>query len=507
MTTADRTVVYSIAGSDSSGGAGIQADLATFANFGVHGCAVTTALTAQNRRGVHSILPTPVSHLEQEFASLVDDIPPHGIKLGMLGSSATVAAVTCLLAGLQDRGFAGPVVCDPVLAASAGGSLMHNGGTDALLGLFPHLSLITPNCDEAAQLTGLAIDNFADMERAASALLEMGAESVLLTGGHLDPTEPWCYDYFVSRTDLEHPNAFWLRGERVPTRHNHGTGCTLSSAITAAMALGLEMADAIVLGKMAVTRGLRHARGLAGGPGPVAHPGWPSGLENLPAILPCRPDQFRAPTFRRCDTHRLGLYPVVDSVDWVERLLAEGVKTLQLRIKDMPEAGLRQAISDAVALQNRHGGRLFINDHWQLAVEFGAYGVHLGQEDMDSADFDAIARAGLRLGLSNHAWYEFARAHALAPSYMAIGPVYHTPTKAMRFAPRGLGQLQEWVDLLAPGYPVTAIGGIDLARAPAVAETGVGSIAVVRAVTQSDDYRGAVAQLSRILDTSQQVTQ
>lgn len=486
----DKPVVFTIAGSDCSGGAGIQADLATFAAFGVHGCSLVTALTAQNRNGVYRVTPTPIAHLQQEFRVLQDALPAAAIKLGMLVNAEIVRAVAELLAT-----YPGPVVCDPVMGASAGGMLLDDEGRSALQDMLPRLTLITPNLREAELLTGIPVTSFEDMESAARVLLEQGVAAVLVTGGHLDVDGEHCYDYFATQE-----GGFWLRGQRVSTEHDHGTGCTLASAIAAALALDYELPDAVVLGKMAVTQGLREATTIAGGRGCVAHPGWPSGLDNLPAILPSRPDRFRQPRFAPCATRTLGLYPVVDSVDWVERLLDAGVKTIQLRIKSMPEAALRASVQQAVALQRQHGARLFINDHWQLAIEYGAYGVHLGQEDIDNADLHAIAEAGLRLGLSNHAWHEIARAHALSPSYMALGPIYHTTTKQMRFTPQGLAQLQQWVDLLKPAYPLTAIGGIDEARAPGVVATGVGSVAVVRAITEAINYREAVKTLSALVD-------
>ncbi|WP_034948876.1 thiamine phosphate synthase [Erwinia oleae] len=191
---------------------------------------------------------------------------------------------------------------------------------------------------------------------------------------------------------------------------------------------------------------------------------------------------------------RLGLYPVVDSVTWIARLLEAGVRTLQLRIKDRPEADVEQEVADAVALGKRYQARLFINDYWRLAIAHQAYGVHLGQEDLAFADLDAIYRAGLRLGLSTHDDSELERALAVQPSYIALGHIFPTQTKQMPSAPQGLEELQRHVSRLK-NISTVAIGGITLARAPAVLATGVGSIAVVSAITQAEDWRAATAQL------------
>lgn len=191
---------------------------------------------------------------------------------------------------------------------------------------------------------------------------------------------------------------------------------------------------------------------------------------------------------------RLGLYPVVDSVEWVTRLLDAGVRTLQLRIKDKTDAEVEADIAAAIALGQRYHARLFINDYWRLAIKHQAYGVHLGQEDLQTADLNAIRNAGLRLGVSTHDDMEIDVALAVRPSYIALGHVFPTQTKQMPSAPQGLAQLAAHVKRLGD-YPTVAIGGISLERAPAVLETGVGSIAVVSAITQAPDWRGATQEL------------
>ncbi|EGT5713358.1 thiamine phosphate synthase [Cronobacter dublinensis subsp. dublinensis] len=191
---------------------------------------------------------------------------------------------------------------------------------------------------------------------------------------------------------------------------------------------------------------------------------------------------------------RLGLYPVVDSVEWIARLLEAGVRTLQLRIKDKTDAGVEADVRAAIDLGKRYHARLFINDYWRLAIKHQAYGVHLGQEDLQTADLNAIRAAGLRLGVSTHDDMEIDVALAVRPSYIALGHVFPTQTKQMPSAPQGLAQLAAHVQRLGD-YPTVAIGGISLERAPAVLETGVGSIAVVSAITQAADWRAATQQL------------
>jgi len=191
---------------------------------------------------------------------------------------------------------------------------------------------------------------------------------------------------------------------------------------------------------------------------------------------------------------RLGLYPVVDSVEWIARLLNAGVRTLQLRIKDKRDEEVEADVIAAIALARRYNARLFINDYWRLAIKHRAYGVHLGQEDLTTTDLTAIRQAGLRLGLSTHDDMEIDVALAARPSYIALGHVFPTQTKQMPSAPQGLAMLTRHVARLGD-YPTVAIGGISLSRAPEVLATGVGSIAVVSAITQADEWQQATRQL------------
>ncbi|MCT8348229.1 thiamine phosphate synthase [Photorhabdus temperata] len=197
--------------------------------------------------------------------------------------------------------------------------------------------------------------------------------------------------------------------------------------------------------------------------------------------------------------HRLGLYPVVDSLEWISRLLKAGITTIQLRIKDLPEDQVEGEIKQAITLGHQYNARLFINDYWRLAIKHGAYGVHLGQEDLDNADLNAIQEAGLRLGISTHNEQELARAKSLRPSYIALGHIFPTTTKAMPSSPQGLEALKQQVEN-TPDYPTVAIGGISLERVPDVIATGVGSVALVSAITKAKDWRQATAQLIHLVE-------
>ena len=197
--------------------------------------------------------------------------------------------------------------------------------------------------------------------------------------------------------------------------------------------------------------------------------------------------------------HQLGLYPVVDSVSWIARLLEWGVRTLQLRIKDPQAADLEQQIMQAIELGRRYQARLFINDYWQLAIKHGAYGVHLGQEDIQTADLDALHNAGLRLGISTHDPVELADALTIRPSYVALGHIFPTQTKDMPSQPQGLACLRECV-LLSGDCPTVAIGGISEERVSQVLATGVGSVALVSAITKAADPKAATERLLQMVE-------
>ncbi|WP_213781535.1 thiamine phosphate synthase [Caballeronia sp. dw_276] len=221
---------------------------------------------------------------------------------------------------------------------------------------------------------------------------------------------------------------------------------------------------------------------------------WPVDFYTFPKVanLPAPPLK----PFAHCPD-RLGLYAVLPSAEWVEQVLDQGVKTVQLRRKSSDSGDLKQEIERSVAAGVKHQAQLFINDHWQAAIAAGAYGVHLGQEDVDTADLNAIAEAGLRLGLSTHGYYEMLKALHFKPSYLALGAVFPTTTKVMPTAPQGISRLARYVRLLDGIVPLVAIGGVNGSVLQQVLSTGVGSAAVVRAITEAPELATAISALQQ----------
>ena len=253
--------VLSIAGSDSGGGAGIQADLKTFAALGCYGMTAITALTAQNTLGVRAIHGVPPAMLRAQIDAVLEDIGAHAVKIGMLHSPDIVLTV----AEAIDRHALEKVVLDPVMVATSGAVLIDHPAIAMLVReLFGRASVVTPNLDEAALLVGRTLDSEAAMETAARELLAMGAAAVLLKGGHL--AGDVVSDLLLTKSGEVH----WMRAPRIDTANTHGTGCTLSSAIAAQLALGSSLLQAVQAARAyvraALQAGARVRTGAGGGP-------------------------------------------------------------------------------------------------------------------------------------------------------------------------------------------------------------------------------------------------
>ncbi|MEP6964045.1 MAG: bifunctional hydroxymethylpyrimidine kinase/phosphomethylpyrimidine kinase [Polaromonas sp.] len=256
--------VLSIAGSDSGGGAGIQADLKTFAALGCYGMTAITALTAQNTLGVRAIHAVPPAILRAQIDAVVEDIGLHAVKIGMLHSPKIVQTV----AESIDRHGMVNVVLDPVMIATSGAVLIDNPAIAALVQeLFNRAIVVTPNLDEASLLVGRPVDSEPAMETAAQEMLGMGASAVLLKGGHL--AGDVVSDLLVTRDGGVH----WMRAPRIRSANTHGTGCTLSSAIAAHLALGASLPDAVERARTFVRAALEAGAKVrtGGGSGPLNH--------------------------------------------------------------------------------------------------------------------------------------------------------------------------------------------------------------------------------------------
>ena len=520
-----RPRIWSITASDSSAGAGHQADLTVAHSSGCDCAILQVALTAQNSLGVRDWVSTDMHMLEQQWQALQEDGWPDAIRLGWLPPDAMLLAwlTECL------QSYDGPVIWDPVLSATQGG-LPHSDAVRPLLyELLRRADVLTPNKQEAAWLAGLSTTT--SVANLAKALHRLGAGHLLITAGDSlentsDQTDSAEVEdrFFPSATrslgqgELPGPDLlteFRLRHARLeepssisgsssgsgadsssPTESDapsrslqvHGTGCHLAAALTCALASGHTLYDAVVRAVASTRLAMRHASIRASG----YHNAWATALSNSHADDWPRvyaPDQPSLPPFPAL-TRPLGVYGLTDNLAHLKQLLACGIDTLQWRVK-APLFGkssgavtgivtqeMAEHMAEAIALCRQAGVPLFINDHWSLAAELGADGVHLGQEDLSACDLEQLATSGLMLGISTHSDWEIARARAVRPSYIAFGPVFPPLSKQLRYTPLGLQRLKQWRRRFED-ETLTCIGGITTENVAEVAATGIASVALV----------------------------
>ncbi len=490
-----------IGGTDPSG-AGLQTDLKVAHHLQCPTSSVITAVTAQNASGVQENGVLHAEHVKAQLDSL-ENQHFSAIKIGMLGNESIISVVIDYLQAFSpnQKPF---VILDPVITSSSKGKLLNSAGIESLKAkLLPLVDLITPNTDELSLLTDNSINDFEQLESACHSLLQQGAKAVFAKGGHFT-NKKYSIDYFIDPHE-----SFYLQGQRWEDKSNvRGTGCALATTIACKRHQQFALNDSVVFAKAFISNGIRHAQYINeqhilhfakhGVPHPFDLMDYPKLFKNI-ETLNTHLENKQTP-FERCDSHMLGIYPVVDSLDWIKKLVPLGIKTIQLRIKDQKDEDVEEEIKQTIEYAKQHEVRLFINDYWRVAIKHQAYGIHLGQEDLDDADMQAIAESGCHLGVSTHSYTEVARAYGLNPSYLALGPIYATTSKDMPWIPQGVQAVQNWFDLLGSEYPLVAIGGINHQRASNLKPTKVGSVAMISAITQADDYKKATHDLIELWD-------
>lgn len=491
-----------IGGTDPSG-AGLQTDLKVAHHLNTPASSIVTAVTAQNASAVFDQGILSAEHVKAQLNSL-NNQHFSAIKIGMLGNEQVIDAVIQFLRSLKIDEKP-PVILDPVLSSSSQGQLLSDAGRQTLLSeLLPYVDLITPNTDELQQLTQIKIDddgthlNQQAIESSGQSLLNKGAKAVLIKGGHLsDNTNST--DFYIDTSQ-----QFYLRGQRWENKKNvRGTGCALATSIACALNNQFSLSDAVVFAKAFISNGIRHSINVddqlqlhfdqVGIQNPFDLADYPKLYKDVSTLHLAISN--KQSSFAPCETKRLGIYPVVDSFEWIKKLVELGITTIQLRIKDQKDEDVEDEIKKTIDFAKKQNIRLFINDYWRLAIKHKAYGIHLGQEDLDEADMQAIAESGCRLGVSTHSYTEIARAYGINPSYLALGPIFATTSKDMPWIPQGVTAVSNWVKLLGSDYPLVAIGGIDYQRASDLKNTNVDSVAMISAITQADDYKQATNEL------------
>lgn len=471
-----------IAGSDPSGGAGIQQDLRVFQALGVAGLSAITAITVQNSQGVRSVHPVSADVLAAQIEAVMEDARHlRGIKIGMLGGEAQVFAVADILRRSRPTN----VILDPVLASSGGVRLLDSAGQAAVLReLLPLCDLVTPNLQEAAELTGAdPISDYAGIRKAGRHFLALGAHAVLIKGGHL-PGAPTDY-LFLPGSDK--PQEFV--GCRIDTEDTHGTGCLFSSAITGLrIQLGsLDWQYIIETAKDILEDGLRSPVSSGRGRG--------------------YPDAFAATRPRKSDFYsrykRLrGLYVLTDpglrpdrsAENIVRAALAGGAGIIQFRDKTLSTPKLIETAGVLKELCHEAGALFIVNDRVDVALACDADGVHLGPDDMDAMDASRLLiRDRKFVGVSVGT---VAEAKRLAPfaTYLAVGAIFGSSTKDDAGDAVGVDRIRE-IKAAFPDKPLVAIGGINLGNIDAVIAAGADAVAVISAVVCAPDMTAATREL------------
>lgn len=504
-------LIWLIGGSDCSALAGIQADLATAQDLDVPAVTVLTAVTAQHSGAVLAINPVTPAVLQSQLDALTatGQPLPVAIKLGLVPDLATLELLIDWLGRFKQQHPHIWIIVDPVQVASSG-DVLQRLSPSTFAPLLALTDVLTPNGPELRALAGLAAD--ADAELAVRLLLAQGVKAIWCKDGHgsremlcerlyLHPAATQAFKLWPAQArnntlSAGAPQSALQLEKPRQTGSWRGTGCSFATALACALAQPMLLPDALVLASLYLQQCLQRP---ATKPYLLGRAGWPVALQQQDRMTFCGPlaGAMCASTTGFASLQQApGIYPVVSSFSQLFDVAAAGLRTVQLRLKTGSEEQLRQSLRAAIAFGQEHQLQLFINDHWQLALELGAYGVHLGQEDLQSADLAAIQRAGLRLGISTHGYLELLQALQIRPSYIALGHLFATPTKDMPSIPQGLRLVGLQQQLCQQQQiPAVAIGGINASHLQALRAMGLSGVAMVRAVVASDDIRATCQQL------------
>ncbi|MDD9138888.1 bifunctional hydroxymethylpyrimidine kinase/phosphomethylpyrimidine kinase [Fructobacillus sp. CRL 2054] len=475
-------IALTIAGSDSGGGAGLQADMKTMEAHQVFSTTVVVGLTAQNTLGVDAAMPASVEMIDAQFASLMADFDVRAAKTGALFDAETVRAV----ARNVRQHKVDHLVVDPVMVAKGGAALLDEAGVQTLKEeLLPLSELVTPNIPEAELLSGMTIDNLDDMKHAAAKIQALGIKNVMVKGGHLDGDT--VVDYIALGDE-----DFVLTGPKVQGKRKHGTGDTLSAAITSQLAKGMSLKNAILMAHRYMNQIIGQPLYIGHGHGPLNHGEWTD------------PNIFRKEL--RADAWScqfvVGLANVGGSeqalFETVRNACAAGITLVQYREKGGAEKTFEERLRIAKKLTSicrAYQVLFFIDDDVDLAIAVNADGVHVGQSDSNVADIAKQAPQLLvGLSVSNLAEEQENRKVQQYLSYIGVGPVFATTTKKDAKTPIGLKGLAAVKQ--ASKLPVVAIGGVTEKNVKAIRAAGADGLAAISAFTKSQNLEKTVAQFT-----------
>lgn len=486
-----------IAGSDPSGGAGIQADLKTFSALGVYGATAITAVTVQNTQSVKYVHKLPPQVVYDQIVAVMEDVTVDAVKIGMVNDAETLDAIVRALTAYRSKFL----VVDPVMVSTSGCALMQ---PDALAimkeRLLPMADLVTPNLPEAWTLAGTDTS----VDDAAQAILRLGVKALLIKGGHAEGNTKTDYLYIYKGEGVKRVE---FTAETIDTPNTHGTGCTLSSAIAALLACGNGLEDAVRQAKEYLTEALKAGADVhvGRGHGPVCH-FYDSEVMRFCGYKVVRYDRktlkpYNLKTASRLQfiTHFTDKYSYYDSAMMA---LDGGCRWIQLRMKDAGEAEIERVARLILPECRRRGAVFVIDDHVELALRVGADGVHLGKNDMPVDEARSLAGDGFIIGGTANTFEDVQRLAAQGADYIGCGPFRFTTTKknlAPMLGLEGYKRILSQMKECGIGLPLVAIGGITSDDIPQLMTAGVSGIAlsgsVLRAEQPVEEMRKVVEKL------------
>lgn len=469
----DSPWIWTIGGTDPTCSAGVFSDIRSIDALGFKPVSVVTAVTAQNLSEASHCFHPDKDLILAQIHSLSKEFPPGAIKLSLPGKDTTIDSLFEAI-----RAFDCPVVWDPVLRTSSGLKLMSVEAMAQVQEKYAKIvTLVTPNLEEASIMTGIKVASDEDMVRAAEALKYQGFSNVLIKGGHLKCNEK--KDLLLTHSG----RILWLEQPDL-SKQVHGTGCLYSSGIVCFLQKYESIVDAVIMANALVHQGILDSVSVhKQSPQRLMAFQYDPHLLSLPGVYdPQLPGRMNFPEL---PSDCKGLYPISDKADDLELAWKAGARYGQIRIKDLSGEELMSELRRAIFQARNYGASLFINDYWELAIELGADGVHLGSEDILGADLSRIKESELLLGISTHSLEEAAIANALNPSYISLGPVFETSCKKMIFTPRGYEMIQDWKAFF--NRHLVVVGGLKSSMKNRLRSCGADGYGVISDIYSSSD--------------------
>ncbi len=485
-----------IAGSDPSGGAGIQADLKTFSALGVYGASAVTAVTVQNTVGVKYVHPLPPEAVYDQISAVMEDIRPDAVKIGMVNDALTLDAVIRALETYRPR----HIVVDPVMVSTSGCALMQADALRAMKErLLPLADIVTPNLPEAFALAG-SEEGRHSIQEAAAAILRLGVKALLIKGGHAEGRIKTDYLYMTNAGEpISDCGSTYieLSADTVDTANTHGTGCTLSSAIAAFLARGHRLEQAVRSAKQYLTSALEAGADIAAGKGhgPVNH-FFRDGSSRRYLLTRLTDDIMNASRVQFI-THSTDRYSWYDSAMLA---LEGGCKWIQLRMKDADETEIERTARLILPECRRRGAVFIIDDNVNVALRTGADGVHLGKNDMPVKEARRIAGDRLIIGGTANTAEDICRLAEEGADYIGCGPFRFTTTKKNLAPVLGLEGYRKLTGIMNDrgiSLPIVAIGGITYEDIGPIMKTGVTGIALSGSILRADD---PAAEMKKVME-------